>query len=71
MGDQVHVLKTSFPIVTDPVSEYFVEKAQFDLKALMELYQAHEAAATLAKVCVVYIFHSRGNVLRTGCIVDL
>jgi len=36
----------------------------------MELYQAHEATAMLAKVCVVYIFHSRGNVLRTGCVVD-
>jgi hypothetical protein len=64
LGDEVQVLRISFPIVADPVSEYFLVKTQFDLRALMELYQAHEAAAMLAKVCVVYIFHSRGNVLE-------
>jgi hypothetical protein len=64
LGDQVQVLRISFPIVADPVSEYFVVKTQFDLRALMELYHAHEAAATLAKVFVVYIFHSRGIVLE-------
>jgi hypothetical protein len=65
LDDEVQVLRISFPIVADPVSEYFVVKTKFDLRALMELYQAHETAAMLAKVCVVYIiFHSRANVLE-------